>query len=304
MFLASFRNLVMTLRKPQDSCNPANVLARTPARLIFAISAFFHYLGPAFAVILFSSVPVLGVTWIRIASAAAIYSVWRRPWHVFKSLPRNELILLIILGGIFASMNSVFYIAISKIPLATVGAIEFLAPVGLAMMGVRNIRNLGAFGTAITGAYLLSAIQLPQQPMALIFAFVNCILFGCYIVLGHRLAQSGSSTGIDRIGSSMLFATVFITPIGSSAAPISFLNPILLGEGIGVGVCSSVIPYALDQVTMSRLPRASFALLLSILPATATAIGVIVLRQVPNIQQLGGIALIAAGVALHQPDRV
>jgi len=293
----------MTSQKPQSSSSPTSVLARTPTRLIFVTSAFFHYLGPAFAVILFNSVPVLGVAWIRIASAAGIYCVWRRPWRMFKSPRTNDVILLAMMGGVFASMNSVFYIAISKIPLATVGAIEFLAPVGLAAVGVRNMRNLGAFGTAMTGAYLLSAIQLPQQPIALILAFANCALFGCYIVLGHKLAQSGSSPGIDRIGISMLFATLFITPIGFSAGLTSFLNPTLLGAGIGVGLCSSVIAYALDQVAMSRLPRASFALLLSILPATATIVGVIVLGQIPDIQQLVGIGSIAIGVALHQPSR-
>ncbi|TGR97919.1 EamA family transporter, partial [Mesorhizobium sp. M2E.F.Ca.ET.209.01.1.1] len=70
---------------------------------------------------------------------------------------------------------------------------------------------------------------------------------------------------------------------------------------IGVGVCSSVIPYICDQLAMARLPRASFALMLSLLPLTATLIGVVVLRQVPVVTDCLGVALVIAGVAMHKP---
>ena len=71
--------------------------------------------------------------------------------------------------------------------------------------------------------------------------------------------------------------------------------------GIGVGICSSVIPYVCDQLAMSRLPRASFALLLALLPATATVVGVVVLRQIPSAVDVAGVALVMAGVAVHRP---
>jgi inner membrane transporter RhtA len=67
-----------------------------------------------------------------------------------------------------------------------------------------------------------------------------------------------------------------------------------------VGVCSSVIPYVTDQLAMARLPRATFALMLALLPVFATIIGAIVLHQLPTSQDLAGIALVVAGVALHQ----
>jgi len=68
-----------------------------------------------------------------------------------------------------------------------------------------------------------------------------------------------------------------------------------------VGVSSSVIPYVCDQLAMARLPRASFALLLSLLPATAAVVGLVVLRQVPSGVEVAGIALVVVGVALHRP---
>ena len=75
----------------------------------------------------------------------------------------------------------------------------------------------------------------------------------------------------------------------------------LVLAGTGVGICSSVIPYVCDQMAMSRLPRASFALLLALLPATATIIGAIVLAQIPTLQDLLGVAFVMGGIAVHKP---
>jgi inner membrane transporter RhtA len=80
-------------------------------------------------------------------------------------------------------------------------------------------------------------------------------------------------------------------------------DPVLLAAAFGVGVLSSVIPYVCDQFAMARLPRASFALLLALLPAMAGAIGVLLLHQVPSHGELTGIALVMAGVALHRGAR-
>ena len=121
-----------------------------------------------------------------------------------------------------------------------------------------------------------------------------------YVVLGHRIAQDGGAAGIDRLGAAMLIALMTITPIGLRSALPAMTQPLLLLAGIGVGICSSVIPYVCDQLAMARLPRATFALLLSLLPASAAVIGVIVLRQIPTLVEIVGILLVAVGVALHQ----
>jgi len=99
----------------------------------------------------------------------------------------------------------------------------------------------------------------------------------------------------------MAIACLLVLPIGFGEAMTAFSSPTLLAAAVGVGLCSSVIPYICDQMAMSRLPRASFALLLSLLPATATVIGAVVLAQIPTLRDLFGIALVIAGVAIHKP---
>ena len=98
----------------------------------------------------------------------------------------------------------------------------------------------------------------------------------------------------------MLVAAVVATPVGLPGALPAFTHPGWLLWGVGVGVCSSVIPYVTDQLAMARLPRATFALMLALLPMFATLIGAVVLGQVPTVRDLAGIALVVAGVALHK----
>ena len=98
----------------------------------------------------------------------------------------------------------------------------------------------------------------------------------------------------------MLVALVVVTPLAGWAALPALDDPVGILAGIGVGVSSSVIPYVADQIAMSRLSRAAYALMVSLLPATATVIGLVVLTQVPSLTDALGIALVIAGVALHR----
>ena len=275
---------------------------RLPPHAYFLVSAVFHYLGPALAVLLFARVAPLGVAWLRIVSAAAVFALWRRPgrlWRLWRASPARGRRLLVAFGIILAAMNACFYLAIARIPLATVGAMEFLGPVVLAALGARTRRNASAVALAVAGVALLSEVRTTGEAAGLAFSLANCGLFTLYIVVGHRIAADGGSAGIDRLALAMVLAAVVISPAGMTAAAVTFTHPLLLGAGCGVGVCSSVIPYVTDQLAMARLSRAAFALLMSLLPASAAIIGVIVLHQLPRLPEILGIVLVAAGVALR-----
>src|SRR3954467_4137830 len=116
-------------------------LGRIPPHAYFVGSAVFHYLGPAFAVLLFARVDVLGVAWLRIASAAVVLGLWRRPWRRARALDRSGGRLVLAWGAVLAVMNCCFYLAIDRLPLGTVAAIEFLPVILLAAIGARTPRN-------------------------------------------------------------------------------------------------------------------------------------------------------------------
>ena len=272
-----------------------------PPQAWFGVSAIFHYLGLSFAVLLFPAVGVLGVAWFRIASAALVFAPITRPWGTIARADTRTRLLLLGLGVCLAVMNTAFYLALDRLPMSLVAAMEFVGTIGVALWGLRTPRNLLALVFAVIGVFVLIDVKWSTDPLGLFWAVLNAALFVGYIVLGHKAAEGGASGGVERLGAAMAIAFVILMPIGFAQAAAAFSSPALVLAGIGVGICSSVIPYVCDQLAMSRLPRASFALLLAMLPASATIIAALVLAQIPSLKDIAGIALVIAGVALHQP---
>ena len=250
--------------------------------------------------LLFARVDVLGVAWLRIAAAALVFALWRRPWRTYARLDREARRLLLAWGAVLAVMNACFYLAIDRLPLGTVAPIEFLPVIALAALGARTLRNGLALGLAVPGVYLLTGVRLEGEPLGVALAMANAVLFAAYIVLAHRVARHDELSGIDGLAISMLAAAVFVTPLGGWEVVPTLGDPVALLAGVGVGACSSVVPYVSDQLAMRRLARATYALMVSLLPATATVIGVAVLAQVPSLTEAAGVALVIAGVALHR----
>jgi inner membrane transporter RhtA len=269
-----------------------------PPQAYFIVSAVFHYLGPAFAVLLFARIDPLGVAWLRIAAAGLIFSVWRRPWRAWRLLSWSTRRLVIAWGAVLAVMNCCFYLAIDRIPLGTVAAAEFAPVIVLAAIAVRSLRNLLALVLAVAGVYVLTDIRLSHDWIGLVFTALNAVLFAAYVVLGHRMSQG--LRRIDGLALAMGVATMLALPVGLGAAVPAFTDPALFAAAVGVGVCSSVIPYVADQLAMARLKRSTFALMLALLPATATVIGAVVLRQFPRPAELAAVAIIVVAVGLHR----
>jgi inner membrane transporter RhtA len=295
--------LVGAGRRARLNAGVARVAAGAPPETFFVGSAVFHYLGPAFAVLLFALVEPLGVAWLRIVTAAAIFALWRRPWGAFVRLDGSGRRTVIAMGAVLAAMNACFYVSIDRLPLGTVAAIEFLPVIALAAVGAQTPRNALALVSAVGGVYLLTDVRIEGEPLGVAFAFANAALFALYIVLAHRVAQGGQVSGIDGLGAAMLVAMLAITPIGGWSAAPALLDPIALAAGIGVGISSSVIPYVCDQLAMAKLSRAAYSLMVSLLPATATLIGVVVLAQMPSSAEIVGVGLVVAAVAVHRESR-
>jgi inner membrane transporter RhtA len=176
---------------------------RVPPHAYFVVSAIFHYLGPSFAVLLFARLQVLGVAWLRIATAALILGLWRRPWRAFVGLDLDARLLLLGWGAVLAVMNCCFYEAISRLPLGTVAAIEFLPVIALAAVGARSARNMVALALAVPGVYLLTHVRLGGATLGFAFAFANALLFCLYIVLADRVAKRPQLDGLDGLAIAM-----------------------------------------------------------------------------------------------------
>lgn len=278
----------------------APLSVRLRPELFFVGSAVFHYLGPAFAVLLFARIEPLGVAWLRILSAGIVLALWRRPWRAWVAAHAAERRMVVAWAAVLALMNASFYLAIDRLPLGTVAAIEFAGPILLAAIALRSMRNLAALALAVAGVAALAEVSLRGSAVGFAFAVVNMALFAGYIVIAHRVSRHEHLAGIDGLAMAMVVAAAFALPIGIVDAAPAFADPMALGAAIGVGITSSVIPYVLDQLAMRRLARSTYALMVALLPATATVIGVIVLTQIPTSAEIIGVVLVVAAVTLHR----
>ena len=267
---------------------------------LFVLNAVSQYAGASLAVRAFSAMPAAGVAWVRVLTGAVVLCGWRRPWQDRRLREAGALLIVVGFGLALAGMNLTFYLAIDRLPLGTAVAIEFIGPVLVAALTARGVRNLGAMALAVGGVVTLSRISVAGSPAGFVFAIAAGLLWAVYIVLAHQVARR--KLGTTGLAAAMAIGAVAIAPLAAAPAVESAGRGTVLLLAVAVGLLSSVVPYVLDQVVLRRLSRGAFALLLSLLPATATLMGLLLLRQVPQPLELLGICLVIAAVLLRTPE--
>ncbi|MFD3424636.1 EamA family transporter [Nocardia fluminea] len=266
--------------------------------MVFIVAATSQYVGAALGVFLFDTTEPATVAWLRAAAAGVALLAWRRPWRTRWT--RWGIAVAAGFGIVTVSMNIAFYEAIARIPLGTAVAIEFLGPVAVATLGSRRARDLIAVGLVAVGVVLLAGVQFDVEPVGVGFALASAVLWAAYILVGKRVADTGD--GQDSLAVGMAAAAVLLAPFVLIPQLVIdaavFADPRTWLLGLGVGLLSSAVPYALDQVVLTAVGRARFALLLALLPATATVVGAIALTQHPTTLELVGIALVMVALTI------
>ncbi len=270
---------------------------RVPAPVLFLVGGLSMYLGAAIAVWLFAEINPASVTWLRQLGAAAVLLAWRRPG---RSAWRGRTFwLAATFGLVTAAMNLAIYEAIARLPLGTAVALEFAGPVAVAAVGSRTRRDVAALLLVTLGVVLIADVRWAGSPLGVILALTSAALWAGYILLGQRVVSAG--LGIDGLAVGFAVSTVVLSPLALGTGPV-WTSPRLLLLGIGVGVLSTVVPYALDQVVLRRVSRATFAVLLALLPVSAAFTGLVLLHQVPGLVEALGILAVVLGVALRSRE--
>lgn len=265
-----------------------------PAPMLFVIGGLSMYVGAAAAVWLFAVLSPAAVAWLRQLGAALVLLAWRRPPRA--AWRGRAFLLAAVFGLVTALMNLAYFEAIARLPLGTAVALEFAGPVAVAAFGSRTRRDVAALVLVTCGVLLIADVRWAGSRWGVLFALASAALWAGYILLGQRVAAEG--IGIDGLAVGLTVATVVLCPLALGTGPV-WESPRLLLLGVGVGVLSTAVPYALDQVVLRRLGRASFALLLALLPVTATLIGFVMLRQVPSMIEALGILAVVVGLTVR-----
>jgi len=141
-------------------------------------------------------------------------------------------------------------------------------------------------------------VHLAGETAGVAWALLAGTMWAAYIVIGHRVAAAADLRAQDGLAAALAFGALAFAPLYAWRSGHVLADPGLLGRAVAVGLLSSVVPYALEQLAMARLARHRFAMLLALLPATATAMGAVVLGQVPSAADAGGIVLVIGAIWL------
>ena len=264
-------------------------------------------LGLAVSVTLIDRVGAEGAAWLRLVWAGALFLVVGRPWRL--RLARPALLASVLLGVATASVTLLFMAAVARLPLGTASALEFLGPLGVA---VARGRGSGRFVWPLCAALGVLLLTEPwtgaADPVGVAFALAAACAWAAYILLTSRVGDQVQ--GLAGLSISMPVAALVATlTVGSSVVPR--MTPELLLVGLGLAVLLPVVPFSLELLALRRLSTAAFGTLMSLEPALALLIGLVVLGQVPAPLAVVGIGfVVVAGVgaertgARHVPEPV
>jgi inner membrane transporter RhtA len=269
-----------------------------------AVSAMvFVQLGLAASVGLFDRLGPEGAAWLRLAWAGVLLLVVVRPRRAWFT--RSSLLAGIGLGIVTAAMTMLFMAAAARLPLGTASAIEFLGPLSVAVWRGRGAARLWVVPGAAGVVLLTEPWQGEVDPAGVGFALGAAVCWAAYILLTQRVGDEVA--GIKGLAISMPVAGIAATLIAGPATIPSLTWELVL-VGLGLALLVPVIPFALEMLALRRLSTAAFGTLMSLEPAIALVVGLVVLHQVPGaLPVVGLVCVVVAGVgaersgARHQP---
>lgn len=272
----------------------ANWLARAPSGGLVVGAIASVQFGSAVAAKLFAQVGPSGAVLLRLVSASAVLvALWRPP---LTGRTRSELGLVVMFGLVLAGMNLSFYSALDRIPLGIAVSIEFLGPLGVAVVGSR--RRIDLLWVALAAAGILALTHGGTHGLSgvgVAFALVAACLWAAYIILNARLGQAFD--GGSGLALAMCVAAVAALLPGVIAGGGHLLQARSLVLGTAVGMLSSAIPYSFELEALRRIAVNVFGVLMSLEPAMAALAGLLVLGQSLTARALVGIALVVAASA-------
>ena len=239
--------------------------------------------GAAFAIKLFDHLGPAGTVMLRVLFAAVVLCAISRP--VPREHSSSELRLAALFGLVLAFMNLSFYEALDRIHLGIAVTLEFLGPLGVALVGSRTRLDVLWALLAAAGVALLGGFGTPNV-MGALFALLAGALWAAYILLNARVGRAFS--GGSGLAMAMAIGTIPLIPIGIFGAGSNLLHPNLLAIAFGVAMLSSVVPYSLEMEALRRIRPHVFGVLMSLEPAVAALAGFVLLGQ-----SLSGVDVVA-----------
>nr|WP_312863408.1 EamA family transporter [Spinactinospora alkalitolerans] len=259
-------------------------------------------LGAGIAKNLFGVLPPSAVVWLRLLTSAIVLVVLARP--ALRGRTRADWLVVVGFGLSLATMNYAIYQSFARIPLGIAVTIEFLGPLAVAVAGSRRRVDLLWVALAATGVLLLGRGNGEVTFAGVAFALLAAVAWAGYILLSAATGQRFSGTSGLAIAS--VVGVFLMAPAGIAEGGTALLDPRLLLIGLAVGLLSSVVPYTLEMQALRRMPPRVFGILMSLEPAAAALIGMLLLSEFLSAWQWLAVACVVAasvGATRTPPER-
>lgn len=279
-------------------------LGSIPAPGLVLGGIFSLQIGAGLAKGLFDTLPPTAVVFLRLAfSAVALAAITQRAVRAaLRRASRGDLGLAVTFGLSLAAMNIAIYESFSRIPLGVAVTIEFIGPLGVAVALSRRRLDLLWVLLAATGVVLLARGGPGGiDPVGVLFALVAAVGWAAYILLGKQLGQR--FPGSSGLTVASVVGAVAVAPIGLTTGGADLWQTHVLVLAAGIALLSSVIPYSFELEALRRMPATVFGILMSLEPAAAALVGLVVLNEVLHVQEWIAIGLVVAAClgATRQP---
>jgi inner membrane transporter RhtA len=278
--------------------------SQTRSGATMAVTAMlFVQAGLAGSVGLFERIGPHGAAWLRLALGGLLLLLLARPRP--SQFTRASLGACVALGVVTAALTMLFMAAVARLPLGTASALEFLGPLGVAVVRGRGLARLWAVPAAVGVVPLTEPWHGRVDPLGVGFALAAAGCWAAYILLTQRVGDQVS--GLGGLALSMVVAGLVATLVAAPSTVDKLTGPVLLA-GLALAVVLPVIPFSLELLALRRLTAAAFGTLMSLEPAAAVGAGLVVLGQVPGLPATVGVAcVVIAGIGAersgHRPVR-
>ncbi|HEX3823411.1 MAG TPA: EamA family transporter [Mycobacteriales bacterium] len=231
--------------------------------------------GAAVATRLFPAVGPGGAVFLRLFVSALLLIALARPR--LRGTARRDLVVVVTFGLVLAAMNAMFYLSLARIPLGVAVTVEFLGPLGVAIVGSRRAIDVMWIVIAAIGVVLLAGGGGHLDIVGVLLAAAAGVCWGSYILLSQRVG--GAFEGLTGLAIALSVAGVAIAPYGIVTGGSHLLRPSVFGKGAAVAVLSSAVPYSLELAALRRLKASLFGVLMSLEPAVGALSGLLFLNQ-------------------------
>lgn len=275
------------------------------AVIAMLLSMTCYQISASFAKQLIAVLDPLSVTILRLCFASILVFIMFRSWKILRKLPVLAWRDLLCYSAALALMNVLFYMSLGKLPQGIAVGLEFIGPLGLALLSIQQRSDSIWVLFAILGIALMvpwqDAAQANFSLLGAVLALSAGLCWAFYIYFGHKVVRQ--NIGMHALTIAITLSAVVLLPMGLIYQPQHLLQPAFWPKALLIAVLATVIPYALDLFALQRLTKLSYGTLSSLSPALAALAGLILLHeQITALQwlALGCVILASIGVTFKK----